>query len=213
LKVLPKHRDIHPFGCPAYALDGDIQSGIRAPKWGIRARLAIYIGSSPDHARSVSNLLSLTTGLVSPQYHVRHDDTFQTVQSGPIIRSLWQHISGLTKGLFKKQRKQRGNIVTQIPIATNNTIDREITNDAEQKTVEQTDEVENEVPAVDDHSENEGDNTNHVVHDEDDESVATEETALDHPRITRSGRLSRFPQRYDDYIALLCENKVIEEEN
>jgi hypothetical protein len=40
-KVLPNHRDIHPFGCPAYALDGHIQSGRRAPKWGIRARLAI----------------------------------------------------------------------------------------------------------------------------------------------------------------------------
>jgi hypothetical protein len=31
-KVLPNHRDIHPFGCPAYALYGHIQSGMKAPK-------------------------------------------------------------------------------------------------------------------------------------------------------------------------------------
>jgi hypothetical protein len=47
--------------------------------------------------------------------------------------------------------------------------------------------------------------------DGDDESVASEEGTTNQPRITRSGRVSHFPKRYDDYIALLCENKVVDE--
>jgi hypothetical protein len=55
-------------------------------------RIAINIDPSLQHAKSVGLLLSLTTGLVSPQFHVKYDDLFETVRNGALpIRSLWQH--------------------------------------------------------------------------------------------------------------------------
>jgi len=43
--------------------------------------MAVYLGNSPDHATSVPLVLSLTSGLVSPQYHMVFDDSFATVKS------------------------------------------------------------------------------------------------------------------------------------
>jgi hypothetical protein len=45
----------------------------------------------------VSLVLSLETGLVSPQYHVRHDDFFETVRpaaQNPSTLSHWQALAG-----------------------------------------------------------------------------------------------------------------------
>jgi Reverse transcriptase (RNA-dependent DNA polymerase)/GAG-pre-integrase domain len=207
-KVLPNYKDIHPFGCPAYALDGHVQSGMKAPKWGIRARLAIYIGPSPTHARSVSNLLSLTTGLVSPQYHVRYDDTFQTVRQNPPIRSLWQQLSGLTRTTFTKSRATQE---TQIPVGTNDTVMRvDHVNDGLGINEQQQDDQVTVTHDHENHIENEGDvNDIDTPNDSDDDEIIITHPA--HPRMTRSGRMSVFPQRYDEYIALLVENKEIEE--
>lgn len=44
------------------------------------ARVGIYVGFSPSHARNVALVLSTTTGLVSPQYHVKLDDLFETIK-------------------------------------------------------------------------------------------------------------------------------------
>lgn len=41
------------------------------------------------HAQSVALVLSLTTGLVSPQFHVAFDDHFETVQDGENVTSEW----------------------------------------------------------------------------------------------------------------------------
>jgi hypothetical protein len=40
--------------------------------------MGVYLGSSPNHASSVPLVLSTTTGLVSPQFHVVFDDNFTT---------------------------------------------------------------------------------------------------------------------------------------
>eukprot|EP00978_Attheya_sp_CCMP212_P037788 scaffold181389_cov64-Attheya_sp.AAC.3 len=69
----------HTFGCPTYALNNKLQGGKSIPKWQERARVGIYLGLSPQHSRSVALVLSLTTGLVSPQFHVEFDDFFETV--------------------------------------------------------------------------------------------------------------------------------------
>ena len=50
------------------------------PKWNPRSDAGIYLGHSPEHASNVALVLNLTTGLVSPQYHVVFDDTFSTVE-------------------------------------------------------------------------------------------------------------------------------------
>jgi hypothetical protein len=101
--VVPNLEQHHPFRCPAYALDGKVQSGLKAPKWESRARLAINLGPSLQHANSVSLVLSLTTGLVSPQIHVKFDDTFETLSQGAgKIPSNWQYLSG-----FETQKDHR----------------------------------------------------------------------------------------------------------
>ena len=83
-----------PFGCPVYVLDNALQggSGIHH-KWKERARVGIYIGRSPLHGRNVANVLSRTTGLVSPQFHVTFDPSFHTVKQDDYDAS-WQIKAG-----------------------------------------------------------------------------------------------------------------------
>jgi hypothetical protein len=93
-------REQHTFGCPVYALNSKLQGGKSIPKWHERARVGIYLGLSPQHSRSVALVLSLTTGLVSPQFHVQFDDLFETVgrrAGNPVMISKWQALSGFTK--------------------------------------------------------------------------------------------------------------------
>jgi hypothetical protein len=70
----------HPLFCPVFVLDKRLQGGVGGiPKWNPRANASVYLGHSPDHASNVALVLNLSTGLVSPQYHVVFDDDFSTV--------------------------------------------------------------------------------------------------------------------------------------
>ena len=60
-------------------------------------RVGVYLGHSPTHSRSVSLILSLSTGLVSPQFHVTHDDDFETVRKNRVLSSKWQQLAGLVR--------------------------------------------------------------------------------------------------------------------
>jgi hypothetical protein len=75
----PKH--FHPFGCPVFVLSEQMQSNGKGPKWEERARIGINLGNSPLHAQSVALVLNVETGLMSPQFHVKFDDLFETVSS------------------------------------------------------------------------------------------------------------------------------------
>ena len=90
---------LHTFGCPVYILNNRLRTGKSIPKWQPRARLGLNLVPSPRHRRQVSLLLSPITGLVSPQYHVSHDDFFETTtkdSGNPKTQSTWQKLSGLT---------------------------------------------------------------------------------------------------------------------
>ena len=92
-------RHWHPFGCPVYALQRPLQSGNIFHKWKPRARVGIYLGKSPQHARSVALVLCTETGLVSPQFHIKMDRSFQTVakeygETQPRIN--WKRACGFT---------------------------------------------------------------------------------------------------------------------
>ena len=78
VQVAPSLKHIHTFGCPAFALQSALAAGKSIPKWNARARLEVYLGPSQRHAQSVASVLNLSTGLVSPQYHVIFDDFFKT---------------------------------------------------------------------------------------------------------------------------------------
>jgi hypothetical protein len=71
----------HPFGCPIFVLEPSLCQGHKIPKWKPRSRVGVYLGMSPNHASSVPLVLSTTTGLVSPQFHVVFGDHFSTTNS------------------------------------------------------------------------------------------------------------------------------------
>jgi hypothetical protein len=60
--------------------------------------LGLNLGPSPMHARNVYLVLNLSTGLVSPQYHCRFDNFFETTKyGGPdvSVSSTWQQLARL----------------------------------------------------------------------------------------------------------------------
>ena len=86
----------HPFGCPAYVLDAKLQGGVsKIPRWDPRSRIGVYLGHSPYHAGSVALVLNLTTGHVSPQYHIVFDDNFSTVENLrlPTVPTNWTELN------------------------------------------------------------------------------------------------------------------------
>ena len=79
----PRHdiiRNARVWGCPVYVLDPALQDGHKLPKWTKKSRLTLHLGALPTHSPTVSRLLDLKTGHVSPQCHVVYDELFQTVQ-------------------------------------------------------------------------------------------------------------------------------------
>jgi len=89
--VNPKHWV--PFGCPVCVLDNKLQNRRKINKWAQRTRVGIYLGFSPTHARTVALVLSLRSGLASPQFHVQFDTRFATMRRsfGDLLpSSKWQ---------------------------------------------------------------------------------------------------------------------------
>ena len=130
VQIAPKLRHFHAFGCPTYVLDNALQSGQGAPKWKERSRLGVYLAPSPNHARSIMLVLNPRTGHVSPQFHVKFDDFFETVQARATDLNAadpeWKYLSGFAtkKGTPKAAAKggldgllapRRGAIATTSP--------------------------------------------------------------------------------------------------
>ena len=63
-----------------FVLDPKLQDG-KIPKWNRRSRLGQFLGFSDEHLSLVANVRNLSTGFVSPQFHVVFDDLFQMVFS------------------------------------------------------------------------------------------------------------------------------------
>ncbi len=100
IKVGSSMRTMHTFGCPVFALQNALAAGHSIPQWNPRSCIGLNLGPSPTHARNVHLVLSLTTGLVSPQFHCRFDDFFETCKYGVSnagTQSTWQHLAGLKR--------------------------------------------------------------------------------------------------------------------
>jgi hypothetical protein len=67
------------WGCPVYVLNPKLQDGKKLPKWTMRSRQGVYLGISPVHASTVGRILNITTGAITPQYHVMYDEYYTTV--------------------------------------------------------------------------------------------------------------------------------------
>jgi pullulanase/glycogen debranching enzyme len=109
INIAAETRHHHTFGCPVYVTATQIQAGKSLPAWMTRAKVGINLGISPTHARSVALVLSLKTGLVSPQFHVKHDDLFETtgykVWRFELPASRWQALAGFKKGTISVTRQ------------------------------------------------------------------------------------------------------------
>ncbi len=99
--VVPRHhlRHVHVWGSPCFVLDPKLQDGHKIPKFDPRSRQGLNLGWSPKHASSVPLVLNLTTGNISPQFHVVFDDWFTTVPSiaskdeaEPIDGEIWTNL-------------------------------------------------------------------------------------------------------------------------
>jgi hypothetical protein len=112
----PKHW--HPFGCPVYVLDSNLQAGKTAgKKWTERARVGIYLGQSPQHARNVSIVLNTETGNASPQFHLKVDPTFQTMRTSfgnAPLPTKWQEKCWFTEGSKKGQTRSSPSVRTHV---------------------------------------------------------------------------------------------------
>ena len=100
IRVGSNMKVLHTLFCPVFALQNALAAGHSIPRWNPRARIGLNLGPSPTHARNVHLVLSLTTGLVSPQFHCRFDDFFETCKHGASdasMQSTWQRLAGLTR--------------------------------------------------------------------------------------------------------------------
>jgi hypothetical protein len=73
-------------------------------KWLSQARIEIYLGMSPRHSKSVVLVLNPHTGLVSPQFHVKFNDDFETV--GDEMEASHGHWKGLVGFISYQTRSQ-----------------------------------------------------------------------------------------------------------
>ena len=74
-------KDFHPFGCPVFILNRNLQNSKKIPRWDPCCHRGIYLGRSPNHADNVALVLNLTTGHITAQFHVVFDDNFETINS------------------------------------------------------------------------------------------------------------------------------------
>ena len=92
--VHPNLQHLHPFGCPVYVLASQLQNHQKLPRWNSRTRVRVYLGHSPYHATSMGLILSLDTGLISPQFHCTYNDLFHTPKLDNHATSKWQELVG-----------------------------------------------------------------------------------------------------------------------
>ena len=98
IRVGSNMKNLHTFGCPVFALQNALAAGHLIPRWNPRSCIGLNLGPSPTHARNVYLVLSLSMGLVSPQFHCRFDDFFEMCKYGvsdASTQSMWQHLAGL----------------------------------------------------------------------------------------------------------------------
>jgi len=75
-------KNAHPWGCPVYVLEPSLsQAGGKIPKWQPRSRRAQFVGVSPLHAENIGVVRNLTTGYITPQFHLIYDEWFETVHA------------------------------------------------------------------------------------------------------------------------------------
>jgi hypothetical protein len=105
--VVSNMKYVYTLGYPVFALQNTLASGNQLPCWSPHARLGLNLGPNPMHAMNIYLVLNLVTGCISPQYHCRFDDFFETACHGAPDLSgtiCWQQLANLypAKTTFSK---------------------------------------------------------------------------------------------------------------
>ena len=147
--VSPNMRHHHHFGVPVYVLDNHLQSGFKIGKWLPRSRVGIYLGKSPRHARTVALVLNPRTGNVSPQFHVKFDDLFETVKGiSDDSHGIWKAKCGFSKENPKGTKVTADGKVPRVDRDnTNNVVERELVEQEEILAHEEPDDFPGEMEA------------------------------------------------------------------
>jgi hypothetical protein len=85
-----------------YVLEAKLQNDQKLPKWNRRARLGQFVGFLDEHSSMVANVRHLTTGYISPQFHVVFDDLFETVNRTGVDDRV---VESICIGLFQRNRE------------------------------------------------------------------------------------------------------------
>jgi hypothetical protein len=219
--ILPDIQNAHPFGCPVYVLNKRLQQGQKISKWDARSNLGVYLGTSALHASSVGLVLSLRTGLVSSSFYNAYDDKFVTVSSSfgkYIPKSQWQikcgfhedpNLMNLTMQPISNQQLtaldtlQLNDINPNINNNVHHDANSENTNNHDKYGTEGGTDHKFDVQPIEavyegnDIIEQSNETTKNSV-------TSTEESNTQIPpkqTVTRSGRVSRRPRKYDDYVS------------
>ncbi len=90
------------WGCPAIVLEPQLQNDKKLPKWNRRAWVGQFLGYLDKHSSLVANVHHLSTGYVSPQFHVVFDDLFETVVCNGNNDAV---INSICDGLFERNQE------------------------------------------------------------------------------------------------------------
>ena len=112
ISVSPKSSHYHTFYFSAYMITIEADQS-RANKWEV---LVIYMGPSPHHAGSVPLFLNITTGNASHQFHVGHNNFFDTtryIKRNMRAKINWQKllVVDYTDTIEKKNKFKRASIL------------------------------------------------------------------------------------------------------
>ena len=215
-------KDYHTFGCPAYVLDSRLCNGGSVPKWNPRAHRGIYLGMSPNHASNVALIYNISTGFVSPQFHIVYDNDFTSVE-----RKLDVDMQATWETLFRTSRDVSPDDYTQADDPQWNIISTsgDVDNPEDQTTTSAPSVPEGDSPCSEgDITPPEGDCTSsegeYGLHDPTHPAEAKPSSSSpsrregeitshtnrkeDAPTRTRKGRVIVKPKRYQNYVAMAC---------
>jgi hypothetical protein len=86
-------------------LDKALQDSNLGPgKWKDRCHQGVYIGHSPHHASNMIQVYNPKTRLVSPQYNVVHDESFDTVCINMTEAQAEAQLDAMLDTLFQSSR-------------------------------------------------------------------------------------------------------------
>ena len=206
VNITPKLRHFHAFGCPTYVLDNALQSGQGSSKWKRCSRLGAYHGPSPSHARSVTLVLNPRTGHVSPQFHVKFDNFFETVQDKSTNMDApepeWKYLSGFAVKKGPTEPVGRGRGITDRLIVPRRGPRTRNNSSATQGTVAQSAEPPEESAIPDAHEASEEQQEDQLPAQLPTTPLHGPQTEQDVPtaRQTRSGRIIKNTSRYEQSI-------------